>query len=61
MRMMKRSGYNEKFRREVLRSGRLAFQKILQENQMGTKPIYRSRKWKELERAKEKIQKRKNW
>ena len=58
---LKNSGYNKKFRKEVLDSSLKAFQKMLEEDQNGTKPLYRSRDWNSEERQLSKAKKRLNW
>ena len=58
---LKNSGYNKKFRKEVLDSSLKAYQKMLEEDQNGTKPLYRSRDWNFEERQTSKAKKRLNW
>ena len=45
MLQLKNSGYNAKFRKEVLDSSLKAFQKMVKDDQDGIKPLYRSREW----------------
>ena len=45
MLQLKNSGYNAKFRKEVLDSALKAFQKMVKDDQDGIKPMYRSRDW----------------
>ena len=57
MQVLKNSGYNSKFRREVLKSGLKGYNCILADHKSGLKPIYRpksSRRWA-------KKNKKKNW
>ena len=61
MQMLKNSGYDEKFRTEVLRSGLAGYNKILESNKTGAKPMYRSKEWHVSSRRMEKHKKKKNW
>ena len=54
MQKMKNSGYGEKFRLEVLKSGMKAYDIMVQNDAEGTTPMYRSREWKERERREKK-------
>ena len=47
MQKLRNSGYDEKFRLEIAKSSLNGFQKILENNDKGIKPIYRSKSWKE--------------
>ena len=47
---LKKSGYTEKFRREVLSSFFNAYNKMLEEDKTGVKPLDRSREWNSEER-----------
>ena len=47
MQKMKNSGYDEKFRLEVLKSSVNGYEKILEDGEKGVKPVYRSKEWKE--------------
>ena len=47
---LKKSGYNEKFRKEVLDSALKAFQKMVLDDKDGVKPLFRSRDWNAEER-----------
>ena len=58
---LKNSGYTQKFRTEILDSGMKAYQKMLEEDKNGTKPLYRSRNWNEEERQASKTKKKFNW
>ena len=55
------SGYNFKFRKEVLDSGLKAFQKMKDDDQNDIKPMYRSRDWNAEERQISKSKKKSNW
>ena len=56
---LKNSGYNQKFRTEVLDSILKAFQEEDDKNEV--KPIFRSREWNADEREKLKAEKKFNW
>ena len=58
---LKNSGYSQKFRTEILNSGLQAFQKMLEDDKNGVKPLYRSREWNSEERQASKIKKKSNW
>ena len=62
MQKMKNSGYDVKFRLEVLKSSINGFEKIVEDSKNGIKPIYRSKTWKESNNwnAKKKS-KKENW
>ena len=62
--MMKRlqySGYNQRFRYEVLTSALHAFEEMKRKDRNGEKPLYRHKQWRRKERRKEKEMKKKNW
>ena len=54
MLQLKNSGYNQKFRREILDSALKAFQKMVEDDKNGIKPLYRSRDWNCEERKQSK-------
>ena len=58
---MKNSGYTQNFRTQILKSALNAFGKMVEEDRVGTKPLYRKRSWNEEQRLQEKEAKRKNW
>ena len=58
---MQLSGYNKKFRYEIVLSMLHAFNSIKAEVERGIRPMYRSREWKKAERRKSKISKKKTW
>eukprot|EP00092_Neocalanus_flemingeri_P053727 GFUD01063220.1.p1 GENE.GFUD01063220.1~~GFUD01063220.1.p1 ORF type:complete len:280 (-),score=59.98 GFUD01063220.1:2317-3156(-) len=58
---MKNSGYSMKFRIEVLKSAFNAFEKMLEDDKNGNKPLFRSREWQCEERLKSKQEKKNNW
>ena len=57
---LKNSGYSQKFRTEILNSGLHAFEKMLEDDNSGAKPLYRSREWNKEERQASKIKKKFN-
>ena len=52
------SGYDQKFRTEVVLSALKAYKRMIQLEASGEKPLYRPREWKRLERAQERRGKR---
>ena len=42
---LKNSGYSQKFRTEILDSGLKAFEKMVEDDKNGVKPMYRSKEW----------------
>ena len=58
---LKNSGYNAKFRKEILDSATNAFEKMLEDDKVGIKPMYRNKNWKKEERRVEKEQRKLNW
>ena len=42
---LKKSGYNYKFRKEILDSGLKAHAKMIEDDKNNVKPMYRSRDW----------------
>ena len=61
MRMLRRSGYNEKFRLEILKSAKSGYEKIVEADKNDVKPMYRNKSWKREERYKEKNEKERDW
>ena len=61
MRKLQFSGYNKKFRYEVVSSAIKAYNKITEEDSSGTKPMYRPRDYQEKERKEQKKKKKKSW
>ena len=55
------SGYNEQFRKEIVRSAINAYEKIKRKVRKGERPLYRTKQWRQKERAKERRQKKDNW
>ena len=58
---LKNSGHSVHFRKQILNSAFQAFQKMIEEDINGTKPMFRARNWNYEERCKNKIQKKRNW
>ena len=58
---MKNSGYSINYRIQILNSALNAFEKMLEEDKNGTKPLYRNRDWNRENRLKSKEDKRNNW
>ena len=58
---MKNSGYNKNYRIQILDSAIKAFDKMLEEDRNGTKPLYRNRTWNRDERLKSKENKNTSW
>ena len=61
MNRMKRAGYHEAYRRDVLVNALNVYEKKVNESDSGGVPLNRGRKYKVLERRKEKLQKKRNW
>ena len=47
---MKNSGYDQKFRKEIVDSAMKAFEIMIEKDRKGTKPLFRDRNWKSDER-----------
>ena len=60
MQILKNSGYNFKFRREILKSGLNGYNNILMQSENGTKPMYRNKEYRASTRRLEKRWKKKN-
>ena len=58
---MKNSGYSTDYRAQILKSAMNAFDKMLEEDRNGTKPLYRNREWNRENRINDKENKRINW
>ena len=61
MARMEAAGYDKAFRFQVLRSAVSAYEKKLQMENTGTRPLYRKREWNRNERRREKEEKGKTW
>ena len=55
------SGYDQKFRTEVVKSALAAYNRMIELDASGEQPLYRPRTWKQLERAQERREKRESW
>ena len=58
---LKNSGYSAKFRTEILNSTLKAFDKMVEDDKKGVKPLYRKREWNREERNRLKNEKKFNW
>ena len=58
---LKNSGYSQKFRTEILDSGLKAFEKMVEDDRNGVKPMYRSKEWNYEERKMFKEKKKVTW
>ena len=58
---MQFSGYEHKFRSEVIRSALDAYDKLQKLETDGVRPLYRPRDWNRVERDKEHVAKKKDW
>ena len=58
---MKLSGYNEDYRYQVIKSGVEGFDKMLEEEQNGGRPINRPKSWEEDKRQKKKELQKRTW
>ena len=61
MKRIQHSGYNKKFRCDVLRSAIKAYKTIKHNDKIGLQPMYRTRHWKEQQREREKKKKKTSW
>ena len=55
------SGYDQKFRTEVVKSALNVYKHILRLDACGEKPMHRTRTWRKIERVREKRKKREGW
>ena len=58
---MMQAGYPEKYRKDALCRGIRIFDKMLEENDTGVRPLYRPKDWEVVARRKEKQNKKHNW
>ena len=61
MKKLQNSGYDEKFRREVLQAGTMGFEKQKVASETGGRPLYRPRGYKKVERYNEKDFNKTKW
>ena len=61
MQLLKNSGYDEKFRAEILNSGLKGYNKIVEAERDRIKPMYRPKGWNTTARWLAKRRKKKNW
>ena len=55
------SGYNQRYRQEVIQSVLRGWEKMVEEQEAGRRPINRARSWQEKERRQEKEKKKTSW
>ena len=53
MQRMQFSGYEKKFKGEVVKSAFKAYRTIIEKDERGEQPLYRPKMWKRVERQKE--------
>ena len=58
---LKNSGHSVQYRKQILDSAIKGFEKMLEEDKNGTKPLFRSRQWNEKERLAMKKNNKVNW
>ena len=58
MQLLNNSGYSQKFRTEILKSGLEGYNKIVKAEKEGVRPVYRPKGWKESARWLEKNEER---
>ena len=58
---LKNSGYLTKYRTEILDSALVAYEKMVEADKDGTKPLFRDRNWNREQRNDEKMNRRLNW
>ena len=61
MQLIKNSGYSENFRAEVLQSGLRGYNKIVETDKAGSRPMYPPKDWSVSSRRMDKQKKKKNW
>ena len=60
-RKLRRSGYTATVRHQVIKTAIERWDRMMEEEDAGVRPMYRPREWKEKERRLAKEQKRQNW
>ena len=58
---LKDSGYTALYRKQILSSALNAFEKMVKDDQVGTKPLYRDKNWNKEIRREQKEGKQRNW
>ena len=58
---LKNSGYKKNYRIQILQSATKAFDKMVHDDKLGIKPLYRNRTWNLEERTNSKKNKKTNW
>ena len=61
MLQLKNSGYDKKFRKEIISSAWTAFENMIESDKNGIKPLYRPRSWNKEARNVQKSLKKSNW
>ena len=61
MQRMQFSGYNTKFRSEIVLSACSAYRTMRDKDEEGVQPLYRPKTWRRVERQKERRMKKTNW
>ena len=61
MSRMMQNGYPEKYRVDTLMRALRIYDKMVEENDKGTRPLYRPKDWNTVPKRKEKEKKRKTW
>ena len=61
MKKLQNSGYDEEFRKEVLRAGKNGFNKQVEADMKGEKPLYRPRGYQKMERYLKKKSSKREW
>ena len=58
---MKLSGYGKRYRLTIIQSALAAWEKLVNQDKTGEKPLYRERQWKKEDRGREKEKKKDKW
>ena len=58
---MQYSGYDQKFRAEIMNSALKAYDKLREAERLGNRPLYRHKTWNTLAREQERKTKKQNW
>ena len=61
MQVLKNSGYQNTFRKEILKAGLHGYNKILEADELGKKPLYRAKNWRKSSRWLDSKKKSRNW
>ena len=55
---MKISGYSERYRENIIKSALVAWDRMVEQDEKGERPLYRDNTWRKEERRKEKEKKK---